>query len=496
LPETTAPPAAARRAALHVGGRPVDPVDGATFTTYEPATGRPLATVAEAGETDVDRAVAAARAALRGPWASWDPTRRAAALRGIAAGIRERGEEIAELESRDAGKPISDSRAQVAATADAFEAWAGSVAELRAPVVASGPGTLNYALREPIGVVGVIIPWNYPFLMLGLSVAPALCAGNAVVLKPAELTPLTALLLSEIATEAGLPPGVLNVVPGLGPRAGAALAGHPNVDMISFTGSTTVGREVAVAAARNLTRATLELGGKSPNVVFADADLDAAARAALFSFTVNQGQLCVAGTRLLVEEAVHDELVDRLVALAGELRVGDPLDPATQLGAVISSRQLARIEGYVEGASRDGATLCAGGARPELGGELAAGTFYVPTVFTGVRPDTAIAREEVFGPVLSVLPFAGEDDAVALANDVAYGLVASVWTGSLARAHRLTRAIDAGTVWVNTMHASSNVPHDYRKESGLGLVGGREQAETMTRLKAVVINVDDATPGW
>jgi acyl-CoA reductase-like NAD-dependent aldehyde dehydrogenase len=360
----------------------------------------------------------------------------------------------------------------------------------------TGPGSLNYSVREPIGVVGVITPWNFPVLLYAESIPGALAIGNAVVLKPAEQTPLTALALAALFREAGLPDGVFNVVTGTGPETGAALVSSPGVDMVIFTGSTDVGREIAATAGRSLKRVMLELGGKSPNVVFADAVLETAAAAALFTFTLNQGQLCTAGTRLLVEQSIHDAFVERLVAAAGDLVVGDPFDPATQLGALISAEQLARVERYVARGSEEGATLSAGGARPTVGGACENGNFYAPTVFTGVEPGMGIAQDEIFGPVLSVIPFADVADAVRIANATIYGLSASVWTNDLTRAHAFARKVQVGTVHVNTVHGDAVAAHDRYKGSGLGISGGREQIENMTRVKSVFVNLAGDAPSF
>jgi len=317
-----------------------------------------------------------------------------------------------------------------------------------------------------------------------------------VVLKPAEQTPLTALALAALFAEAGLPDGALNVVPGFGPDAGGSLADHPDVDMIIFTGSTAVGHEIAERGARTLKRVVLELGGKSPHIVFADADLEAAGAAALFSFAVNQGQLCTAGTRLLVEASIHDGFVASLVTAAEDLVVGDPFEADTQLGALISAEQLRRVEAYVAQGLEQGARLTAGGARPDLGGWLSDGSFYLPTIFVDVDPAMSIAQEEIFGPVLSVLAFDDDDHAVELANHTTYGLSASVWTTNLNRAHAMARAVRSGTVHVNTAHGAALAPHDRYGRSGIGVSGAREQLENMTRLKSVYVSLGEATPAF
>lgn len=486
-------PTVDRMCQLYVDGRQAEASAGGRFTTCDPSTAEPITEVAEAGPGDVAEAVESARRAQE-PWSQLDAGARVAVLAEGARLLRQRAVEIGRLEAIDTGKPVTQAIEQVLLAADAFDYWSRLSLDLRDVVVPAGAKALNYTQREPVGVVGVITPWNYPMLLYTESIPGALALGNTVVLKPAELTPLTALWLAEILTEAGLPPGVLNVIPGAGPVAGRALANHPAVDMIVLTGSTGVGREVAAAAGRGLKRTVLELGGKSPNIVFADADLDAVAGASLFSFTINQGQLCTAGTRLLAERSIHDELVDRLRTHAEALVVGDPFDPQTKLGALISERQVRRVETYVQSARREGATLVTGGYRPEMQGECKNGAFYTPTIFTSVRPDMTIAQEEVFGPVLAVLPFDSEQDAADLANNTSYGLNAAIWTRDLTRAHLLARTVRAGTVYVNTINGGATAPHDRYNDSGIGMTGGREQLEAMTRVKSVFINLGFPPP--
>ena len=478
---------------LFLDGHRQDGSSGERLLSHDPSTGEPIAEVARAGVEDVAAAVEAAQRAQIG-WSEAGAESRVAVLVEAARLLRKHAVALGRLEALDAGKPVDQAIEQVELTADAFEYWGRVSLELREVVAPTSAHALNYTLREPLGVIGVITPWNYPMLEYAESIPGALALGNCIVLKPAALTPLTALRLAEILGEAGLPPGALNVVPGSGSVAGQALADHPGVDMVVFTGSTSVGRQVAASAATGLKRTWLELGGKSPNVVFADADLDAVVGASLFSFTVNQGQLCTAGTRLLAERSIHDELVERLRERAEALTVGDPFAAGVQLGALISDDQVRRVEEYVEGARGEGATLLTGGRRPEISGACRNGAFYTPTIFTGVTPEMTIAKDEIFGPVLSVLQFDSAEEAAALANDTDFGLNAAIWTNDLTRAHRLARVIEAGTVYVNTINGGASAPHDRYKGSGLGIAGGREQLEAMTRLKSVYINLGGDPP--
>jgi acyl-CoA reductase-like NAD-dependent aldehyde dehydrogenase len=477
---------------LFIDGTFVDATDGSTFDTLNPATGEVLAAVSHATAADVARAVGAARRA-QPAWEQLGIGDRSRVLRRTAELIVREAEPLAQLESADAGKPITDCRAQILATAEWFDFFADISAHLRSDVIPSIPNHLNYTLRQPIGVVGVITPWNYPMPLYGIKLPAALAVGNAVVLKPAEQTPLTALALARIMQEAGIPDGVLNIVPGLGETSGAALV-EADIDMVSFTGSTEVGRAIAARAGQRLVKVTLELGGKSPSVVFADADLDMAADGALFTFCVHQGQLCSAGSRLLVEESIRDEFVDRLVGKAEALRVGDPASEATQLGAVMSGEQMARIERYVGLGLEQGARALTGAERATVAG-LEDGLFYKPTIFEDVETRMTIAQEEIFGPVLSVLPFADETEAVTLANDVLYGLAAGIWTRDLGRAHRFAQQVQAGIVYVNTMNLLTPwSPYSGWKQSGLGIEGGIEQATSFTRLKTVWLNLGPDVP--
>jgi acyl-CoA reductase-like NAD-dependent aldehyde dehydrogenase len=481
---------------LFIDGEFVDAADGATFETLNPATGAPLAAVARGGDADVARAVTSARRAFEGAWGATSLAERARTLRRIADAIVADADRLAMLETLDGGKPIRETKARVLYAATWFEFFADMAQKVRSGVVPTEPTHLNYTLRQPLGVVGAIIPWNYPISSCAVKVPAALAMGNTVVLKPAEQAPLVPLALAEICSDAGLPDGAFNVVTGLGPEAGRAIVEHPRVDAISFTGSTAVGRDIASRGGARLKPVMLELGGKSPNIVFADADLELAASSALFTFAQNQGQVCTAGSRLLIDKRVEEEFIARLIEKAEALRIGDPARPETQLGAIITAQQLARVEEYVELGRDGGSVLLTGGARPQVDG-CENGFFYRPTIFGGVDNSSRIAQEEIFGPVLSVIPFSGEAEAVQLANDVLYGLAAGVWTSDLGRAHRMARAIEAGVVWVNTLHVlSPSSPLGGWNDSGLGVMGGIEQAESYTRAKSVWLNLSDAAPSF
>jgi len=474
---------------LFIGGEWVDAADGGTFETRNPATGRVIANVAEARAADVDRAVAAAREALNGPWSTMDAADRGALLWKMADIIEQRSQQLAALETIDNGKRIREADIDLRETRDAFRYYAGWTTKLGGETIPVRGNVLNYTLREPVGVVGAIIPWNFPLLMAAWKVAPALACGNAIVLKPAEQTPLTALELAAIATEAGIPPGVLNVVPGFGETAGAAIVRHADVDKIAFTGSTAVGRTIMRESADTLKKVSLELGGKSPNIVFADADIAAAARGAFSGIFYNTGQACTAGSRLLVHASVKDQLLEYIVDRAAKTVPGDPLDPKTRYGPIISEEQLDRVMGYVEAGRRDGAQLLAGGKRTSYaGGEN--GYWLEPTVFDGVLPGHTIAREEIFGPVLATMTFEDDDEAVAIANDTIYGLAAGIWTSDVKRAHRMAARIGAGTVWINTYHPLDVAsPFGGYKQSGYGRELGRYALDLYTQIKSVWVDL-------
>ncbi|MDE2040514.1 MAG: aldehyde dehydrogenase family protein [Elusimicrobia bacterium] len=476
-----------------IGGKRLDAASAKTFETMDPATGRVLARVAEADAADVERAVAAARQALSGPWSRLSPAERERLLHRLADLVEREAESLAQLECLDCGKTIREAKngdlPLAAALLRYFAGWPTKIHGETIPVsVPYYPGAsfLHYTTREPVGVIGAIIPWNFPLLMAVERLAPALACGNALVLKPAEQTPLSALRLGELCLEAGLPEGVVNVVPGFGPTAGAALAGHPDVDKLTFTGSTEVGREIVKASAGNLKRLSLELGGKAPNIVFADADVEAAAKGLFMGAFYNQGQCCSAGSRVLVERPLFESLTAALVERAKTVRQGPGLNPKTQMGPLVSRQQKERVLGYIEGGVKEGARLLAGGEA--LAGE---GYFVKPTVFSEAKDSMRICREEIFGPVVVVMPFDSQEEAVSRANATDYGLVAGVWTGDVKRAHRMARALKAGTVWVNCYHfVDAAAPWGGFKRSGYGREKSQYAIDLYTQLKSVWVDLN------
>src|SRR5262245_51581590 len=460
----------ARVRPMLIDGKWVEAASGKSFETPNPATGEVLARVAEGDAEDIDRAVRAARRAFdHGPWTHMRPSERERLLLKIADLIEQHGEELAELETLDNGKTLFESRnVDIPAAAGTFRYYAGWVNKMTGETNPADEIFFSFTLREPVGVCGQIIPWNFPLLMAAWKLAPALACGNTCVLKPAEQTPLTALRLGELLLEAGIPPGVVNIVPGFGETAGRALVRHPMVDKIAFTGSTEVGKEIQREAAATLKRVSLELGGKSPNIVFADADFAAAAEGALLGVFFNQGQVCCAGTRLFVEQKMHDQFVAALTKGAAGMKQGGGLDAEAKIGPLVSKGQLDRVTGYLDVGKKEGAKAVLGGERNTEKG-LEKGYFVKPTIFTGVKNDMKIAREEIFGPVVSVIPFKDESDAVLQGNDTLYGLAAGVWTRDVSKAHRVARAIRAGTVWVNCYNVfDATSPFGGYKESGYG----------------------------
>lgn len=476
---------------LWIGNEWHDAASGETFADPNPATGEVLADVAAADEADVDRAVDAARSALASKeWGRINPHRRAEILWKLADLIEANADELAEIETRDNGKPIFESRqVDLPSVVENFRYYAGLADKIQGDTIpVSGP-FLNYTLREPVGVVGCIVPWNFPLSLAAWKVAPALACGNAVILKPAEQTPLSVLRLGELGAEAGLPPGALNVLPGFGETAGAALVRHPGVDVIAFTGSTEVGKVIMREAADTLKKVSLELGGKSPNIVFADADVEAAVRGAITGIFYGKGEVCAAGSRVLVERSIYDEFLEAFQARAERMTVGDPMGPKTRLGAIVSEAQLERVMGYIEAGRSEGARLVTGGERTNVDGK---GNFVTATVFADVEPGMTIAREEIFGPVAAVMPFEDVDDAVAKANDTVYGLAAGIWTRDIGKAHRLASELQAGTVWINTYNQyDSASPFGGYKQSGFGRdLGYRSALEKYTQVKSVWVAID------
>ena len=473
---------------MTIDGRSVEATSGETFEVYDPSTGKVFCEVPQAGVPDVDAAVAAARRAVDDRrWSGIRPGKRSDILNKIAELIRKNANELAQLEALDSGKPLQLASGEMWAAAEAFKYFAGWPTKVYGETNPTDDGMFVYTLREPMGVCGGIIPWNFPLIMASWKVAPALAFSNAIVLKPAEQTPLTALRLAELCLEAGVPDGVVNVVSGFGEEAGAALSQHPDVDKISFTGSTEVGRKILHASEGNLKRVTLELGGKSPNMVFSDADLKHASKGSMYGVFLNSGQACTAGTRILVEKTVHDEFVDSLVSATAKMKVGPALAEDTGMGPVISKEQLDRVTGYIDIGRSEGAEIVAGGECPT---DLGDGYFVQPTVFTGVRNDMRIAQEEIFGPVAAVIPVDDVDDAIRIANDTIYGLAAAVWTSDISKAHRVARGIKAGTVWVNSYGLyDPSVSFGGYKQSGFGRDLGVHAMEAFTQTKSVWVSL-------
>jgi acyl-CoA reductase-like NAD-dependent aldehyde dehydrogenase len=477
---------------LWIGGEWREAASGKTFEITNPATERPLAAVSEAGEEDIDLAVAAAnKAYTEGAWPKMTATERGRLLWKTGDLILANADELARIETLNNGKPVFESRqVDIPAAAACFHYYAGWATKIHGETIPVPGNYLNYTLREPLGVCGAIIPWNFPLLMAAWKLAPALACGNTVVLKPAEQTPLSALKLAEIFEQAGLPAGVVNIVPGFGPSAGGALVRHPGVAKIAFTGSTQVGREIMREAAGTLKKVSLELGGKSPNIVFADADLDAAVRGAINGIFYGKGEVCAAGSRLFVESAIHDEFLGRLSERAGKLQVGDPLHPKTRVGALVSAEQMEKVLSYIEAGNREGAKLVTGGGRAAVGDGK--GYFVKPTIFDQASNTMKIAREEIFGPVLAAIEFRDIEDAISQANQTIYGLAAAVWTRDVKKAHKAARALQAGTVWINTYNVLDTAsPFGGYKMSGFGRELGQHGLEMYTQTKSVWVDLND-----
>jgi aldehyde dehydrogenase (NAD+)/betaine-aldehyde dehydrogenase len=469
---------------LFINGEAAEPSGGEVRELTEPATGEPLAKVAMASAADVDRAVEAARAALDGDWGRTPPTERSRLLHALADAIQANRKELAELEVRNVGKAISSVKAELHQGVENFRFYASAIGSIAGRSNPIGGSLLFYSLKEPAGVAGQIVPWNYPLMMTTWKLAPALAAGCSVVLKPDSQTPLTALRMAELAAEVGFPPGALNVVPGEGKTIGAHLVQHPGVDKVAFTGSTATGAEIMRLGSDSIKRLTLELGGKSPNLVFADADLADAIPSSVWSIYYSAGQSCEARSRILVEAPLYAEFVSRFADGAKALKVGDPLEAETQVGSLVSEEHRSKVHGFVEKGVEEGAEVVAGG-EPIDG----AGAFYPPTVLAKVESSMTVAQEEIFGPVVTVTSFEDEKDAARLANDVRYGLMATVWTGDPAKGHRLARRIKAGTVGINMPYtAFPGIPFGGYKQSGFGRELGLETLELYLETKSVIVS--------
>jgi aldehyde dehydrogenase (NAD+) len=477
-----------RQTKLLINNQWVDPAEGGSFDAINPATGETITQVAAGTAADVDRAVKAARAALEnGPWSRMDAADRGRLMFKLADLIEKNAEELATLESLNCGKTINDSRGDMQGVVNTLRYYAGWADKIEGRTVPVRGSFLSYTLRQPIGVVGQIIPWNFPLLMLAWKWGPALACGNTVVMKPAEQTPLTALRVGELAIEAGFPPGVINLINGFGETAGAALVVHPDVDKIAFTGHVDTAKIIQKAAADTLKRTTFELGGKSPNVIFADADFDEAVAGAFHAIYFHGGQCCTAGSRLFVEDKIQKDFVQALAAKAKQRKIGDPLDPTTEQGPQVSQEQLDKILGYVDLGKKQGANLVTGGARR---GDR--GYFVEPTIFDNAKDDMAIAKDEIFGPVVTVLPFKNMNDLLPRANRTFYGLAAAVWTKNIDKAHLYAKHVKAGTVWVNCYHVvDTTTPFGGFKMSGQGRENGEAALEHYTELKTVTVKLSD-----
>ncbi len=462
---------------------------GKTMDVVNPATEEVIAEVASAGPEDLDAAVKAARAAFEGPWAQLSARERGRLVRKLGDRLLERADEVSRLETLHNGKPISESRhIEIPAAAECLEYFGGWSDKVMGETIPVKGNYLTYTLREPIGVVAAIVPWNFPLLLAVWKVAPALACGNTVILKPASQTPLTALALGEIAIEVGLPPGVLNVLTGPGATLGQAIVQHPGIDKIAFTGDTSTGKSIMRGAADTLKKITLELGGKSPNIVLADADMEAAIRGTTVGIFYGKGEVCAAGSRLLVDRSIKDEFITRLAARAKKMVAGDPLDPKTRFGALSSKKQMETVLRYIDSGKQEGATLVAGGSRTDIG--TGKGYFVQPTVFADVRPEMTISREEIFGPVLAAIEFADLDEAIARANDTPYGLAAGVWTRDIKKAHYVARKLQAGTVWINTYNVyDTAAPFGGYKQSGFGREMSAHALEHYTQIKSVWVDL-------
>ncbi|MCI4347116.1 MAG: aldehyde dehydrogenase family protein [Thermoplasmata archaeon] len=483
---------------LFIGGEFVQSTSGATFALHSPHDDQIFGTVAEAGVDDVENAIAAARTAFEGPWGALSPKARGKLLLRLARLIEDQGESIARLESKNSGHPIRDVRRfDLVRAVDWFEYFAGMATKIQGDTIPSSfEGVLNYTVREPLGVIGQIVPWNFPLMFVAWNIAPVLAAGNTVVLKPAEYTPLSALEIARLTVEAGFPPGAVNVVPGKGSVAGAALARHKGVDKICFTGSVEVGQQILRDGAVNLKRPLLELGGKGPNIIFDDADLESAVQGSLFAAFHNQGQACIAGSRILLHETIWDRFMAAFLPRVRALRVGNPLDEATQMGPLTSRDHQLRVLAYVDVATAEGGEILCGGKRPD-DPETARGYYVLPTLVRAENPKMRVCQEEVFGPFITVTPFKSEEEALAIANGVPYGLGAGLWTRNLRRAHGLAARLRAGMVWINSYKLVDPAsPFGGTKMSGVGREMGFETMRECTQVKSVWVGYDFKPWRW
>jgi len=474
-----------------IGGETVDAADGTTFEVVNPATGKVIATAPLGGKEDVDRAVKAAQDAFDAPkgWSSFAAGKRGRTLAKFADLIKKHSEELAQLESRNTGKPITSARGEIIGASLVFDYYAGAANKIFGQTIPVSKPGIDLTLREPIGVVGLIVPWNFPLLMAAWKVAPALAAGNTALLKPASYTPLTALRLGELALEAGIPAGVLNVVTGPGGTVGASIAAHPGIGKVAFTGETTTGQEIMRLASSNVKKISLELGGKSPNIVFADADIERFAKESPYSVFDNCGQDCCARSRILVERPVHEQVVELFADATRNVKVGDPSDEATEVGPLVSTKQRDRVKDYIEIGLREGASVVVGGAAPD-DPSLADGAYLLPTVFDGVDNDMRIAREEIFGPVVSIIPFDTEEEALRLANATPYGLSGSIWSRDIGKAMRAARALQSGVISVNSNSSvHTEAPFGGYKMSGIGRELGMAALDLYTETKNVFIDI-------
>ena len=489
---------AVKKYKMFVDGKWVSSHTGETWNVINPANQDVIATVPLADEEDARMAIMAARRAFdKGPWRKMSQVERGKLLLALARVIRDYAEELAQLETLNSGKPIRESRMDMSDAADCFEFYGGLADKINGDIVpVPDPNIFAMVLREPVGVVGQIIPWNYPLLMAAWKLAPALATGNCCVLKPAEITPLTALELAKLIKEVGFPDGVVNIINGLGPVAGMELAKNEYVDKIAFTGSTDVGKQLMIAAAGNVKKISLELGGKSPMIVFEDADFPLAVEWVQFGIFVNQGEVCSATSRLYVQDKIHDRFVEELTKKAKRIKIGNPLEEATEMGPIASEKQLNKVMHYIELGKKEGAEIAYGGKRLQ-NGELKKGFYISPTIFTNVKNDMKVVQDEIFGPVLTVMKFREEDEAIELANQTRYGLAAGVFTRNINRAFRITKELRAGILWVNSSQPCFNqLPWGGYKQSGIGRELGRYAVEEYTQLKQVTINLNESPLGW